>query len=46
MHRPWIKKKNKDSHRDRIVARQKAAIRGKILPEYKTIFGVRKSCVT
>lgn len=45
VHRPGIKRINKDSQRDRIVARQNAAIRSKILPEYKTIFGIRKSCV-
>ncbi|XP_050714560.1 beta-1,4-glucuronyltransferase 1-like isoform X2 [Eriocheir sinensis] len=45
VHRPGIKKVHKEPQRDKIVARQNAAIRGKILPEYKTIFGIRKSCV-
>lgn len=45
VHRPGIKKYFKDSTRDKIVARQNSAIRNKILPEYKTIFGARKSCI-
>lgn len=45
VHRPGIKKLHKDTTRDKIVARQNAAIRSKILPEYKIIFGIRKTCV-
>ncbi|XP_045110967.1 uncharacterized protein LOC123504487 isoform X2 [Portunus trituberculatus] len=45
VHRPGIKKVHRDPMRDKVVAKQNTAIRSKILPEYKTIFGVRKSCV-
>ncbi|XP_042887443.1 beta-1,4-glucuronyltransferase 1-like [Penaeus japonicus] len=45
VHRPGIKKLHKDPSRDRVVAKQNTAIRTKILPEYKTMFGYRKSCV-
>ncbi|KAK7072344.1 hypothetical protein SK128_025860 [Halocaridina rubra] len=45
VHRPGIKKIHKDKKRDQIVSKQNTAIRTKILPEYKTIFGYRKTCV-
>ncbi|KAG7175372.1 Beta-1-4-glucuronyltransferase 1-like 1 [Homarus americanus] len=45
VHKPGIKKLHKDPFRDRIVAKQNSAISSKILPEYKTVFGTRKSCV-
>ncbi|XP_063587925.1 beta-1,4-glucuronyltransferase 1-like isoform X1 [Penaeus indicus] len=45
VHRPGIKKLHKDPSRDRVVAKQNTAIRTKILPEYKTMFGYRKTCV-
>ncbi|XP_069943542.1 uncharacterized protein [Cherax quadricarinatus] len=45
VHKPGIKKIHKDPFRDRIVAKQNSAISSKIFPEYKTIFGFRKSCV-
>ncbi|CAL4166538.1 unnamed protein product, partial [Meganyctiphanes norvegica] len=45
VHRPGIKKLHKDPVRDKVVAKQNTAIKTKILPEYKTIFGIRKSCI-
>lgn len=45
VHRPGIKKLHKDKARDKIVAKQNTAIKTKIVPEYKTIFGFRKNCM-
>nr|XP_045624935.1 beta-1,4-glucuronyltransferase 1-like isoform X2 [Procambarus clarkii] len=45
VHKPGIKKVHKDPFREKIVAKQNSAISSKIFPEYKTIFGFRKSCV-
>ncbi|KAK4313033.1 hypothetical protein Pmani_015555 [Petrolisthes manimaculis] len=45
VHKPGIKHLYKDPFREKIVAKQNSAIKTKILPEYKTIFGVRKSCI-
>lgn len=45
VHKPGIKKLHKDPLREKIVAKQNSAIKTKILPEYKAVFGFRKSCV-